>query len=378
MRRIARVCAAFLLCVFPFLCRGQAAPAQAPVPVQPAPGSSPGGADLTRLNAANPSNPASGDSTIHLDVRVTDRSGKPITGLALSDFSLLDNGQPGKILSFHAYESAAQRPDSPVQMVILFDTVNTDFNSVSFTRQQVDSFLLQNGGHLGAPTSIGWLKDDGISLQSEPSMDGNALAAQIDAYVAGLRTLARSAGVWGAIERFQFSLRILDQIVQALGNKPGRKLVVWASPGWPALNGPGFTVSSKAQQEFFSEIVELSTRLRQGHIDLYSISQGLPGPETYVYESYLKGVKKVSQADSPNLGLKVLAVQSGGLALPPSNDLAAALNLCARDADAFYSLSFEPPPADGPNEYHKLEVRIDKPGLTARTSSGYYGQPAAR
>ena len=44
----------------------------------------------------------------------------------------------------------------------------------------------------------------------------------------------------------------------------------------------------------------------------------------------------------------------------------------------FYSVSFDPPPADGPNEYHKLEVRIDKPGLSARTNTGYYDQSAGR
>ncbi len=42
---------------------------------------------------------------------------------------------------------------------------------------------------------------------------------------------------------------------------------------------------------------------------------------------------------------------------------------------AFYVLSFDGLPGDGPNEYHALEIKIDKPGLTARTRSGYYAQP---
>jgi hypothetical protein len=71
-------------------------------------------------------------------------------------------------------------------------------------------------------------------------------------------------------------------------------------------------------------------------------------------------------------------VQSGGLVIPPTNDVAGSLNTCARDAGIYYSVSFQPPPADGPNEYHKLDVHIAKPGLTARTNTGYYDQPAAR
>jgi hypothetical protein len=30
---------------------------------------------------------------------------------------------------------------------------------------------------------------------------------------------------------------------------------------------------------------------------------------------------------------------------------------------------------DGPNEYHALEIKLGKPGLTARTRTGYYAQP---
>jgi len=38
--------------------------------------------------------------------------------------------------------------------------------------------------------------------------------------------------------------------------------------------------------------------------------------------------------------------------------------------DAFYVLTFDGLAGDGPNEYHALEVKIAKPGLTVRTRSG--------
>jgi hypothetical protein len=38
-------------------------------------------------------------------------------------------------------------------------------------------------------------------------------------------------------------------------------------------------------------------------------------------------------------------------------------------------LTFNAPPAAHANEYHGLEVAIDKPGLTARTRTGFYAQP---
>ena len=93
------------------------------------------------------------------------------------------------------------------------------------------------------------------------------------------------------------------------------------------------------------------------------------------YQEFLKGVSKPSQVQAADLALQVLAVQSGGRALNSSNDMVSQIESCIADTNAWYTLSFDSPPADGPDEYHKLEVKVDKPGLTARTSTGYYAQP---
>jgi hypothetical protein len=108
---------------------------------------------------------------------------------------------------------------------------------------------------------------------------------------------------------------------------------------------------------------------------LYSVSLGEMELGTYLYESYLKGVRTPDKVNPANLALKVLAVQTGGRAVPPNNDLVGQIESCVQDAGAFYTISFNPPTADKPNEYHDLKVEIDKPGLTARTETGYYNQP---
>jgi hypothetical protein len=45
------------------------------------------------------------------------------------------------------------------------------------------------------------------------------------------------------------------------------------------------------------------------------------------------------------------------------------------DAKSFYVLSFDAAAGDGPNDYHALDLKIDKPGIMARTRTGYYAQP---
>jgi VWFA-related protein len=319
--------------------------------------------------------PSEAKGRIKLDVVVTDKSGKPVSGLGVEDFALLDNNQPGKILSFQAYDGTVQKAHPPAEVILLIDTVNLDFQAVSNTRQQIESFLLQNGGHLAAPTSIFLLTNDGVSVQPEPSLDGNAMAGELKQVEAKLRTINRSAGAWGAVERFEFSLKMLTAIVDSEGKKPGRKLLIWAGPGWPMLYGPSFNASGKSQRPLFDSIARFSTALRQARIDLYSIALGLPDFSTFLYRDYLKGVRTAEKADNPDLSLKVLAIQSGGRVLSPSNDLTGEIDTCVQDAGVFYTLSFDPPRADRANEYHDLKVTVGKPGLTARTSSGYYNQP---
>jgi hypothetical protein len=76
------------------------------------------------------------------------------------------------------------------------------------------------------------------------------------------------------------------------------------------------------------------------------------------------------------MALQVFAVNSGSLALNSGNDLAELLQKCLSDTDAYYVISFEAPAAGQRDEYHHLEIRLAKPGLSARTRQNYYAQPA--
>jgi hypothetical protein len=51
------------------------------------------------------------------------------------------------------------------------------------------------------------------------------------------------------------------------------------------------------------------------------------------------------------------------------------MNECIDNARTFYSLTFDPPFAAHADEYHSLRVDLNRPTLTAHTSTGYYDQP---
>jgi hypothetical protein len=98
------------------------------------------------------------------------------------------------------------------------------------------------------------------------------------------------------------------------------------------------------------------------------------GFRTSYYTSLLMSSPR--KLESGNLALQVLAVQSGGCVLNSGNDITNLVRSCLVDAGAFYSVSFDPPPGNPSNQYHGLQVKIGKPGLTARTRTGYYVRPS--
>jgi VWFA-related protein len=174
------------------------------------------------------------------------------------------------------------------------------------------------------------------------------------------------------------SLRQISAIAENEAKRPGRKLLIWVGPGWPMLNSNRFSFSDKDQRRYFEAIVELSTKLREARMAVYSVASiniDSDGTRRFMYQDFLKGVATPLKADTGNLSLKVLAVQSGGRILGPDNNLAEQIESCVEEANAFYTISFNPPAAEHADEYHDLKVKVSQPAVTVRTSSGYYNQP---
>lgn len=353
---------AMVVICLPFLASGQqdSAPAQNTAPAQSAAAATRGGIGRR----------------ISLDVVVNDKSGKAIAGLQQQDFAILDDKRPKPIASFQSYELSTS-DEAAVQVIFLIDAVNTSFRGVGLERQFLDKFLRQNGGQLPVPTSLVLLTDTSAG-QTEVTRDGKKLADDLQSKESGLRFIGRSQGFYGGANRVQISLSALGGLAAYEVGKPGKKLLIWLSPGWPLLSGPGVQLTQKDQEGLFDDVIRLSTDLREARITLYTIDplgvDDAGGFRTFYYKSFVKGVTSANKVQNGNLGLQVLATQSGGRVLNSSNDIAKSIADCLEDAKAFYTVSFDSAPADNPNEYHNLQVKIDKPGLTARTRTGYYAQ----
>ena len=311
--------------------------------------------------------------TIHLDVLVTSRPGVVVTGLKQADFTVLDDKTPAAITSFEAVDTNKQ----PVEAILLIDAVNTGYTEVSQERIQIDKFLRANGGRLALPVTLAVFGNEGIKMQGGYSRDGNGLADALAKYTISLREIGRSAGVEGAEERLNDSLKAVRLLAQYESQRPGRKIILWVSPGWPLLSGPRVDLSSAERAAIFNEVTWLSMTLREAQTSVYAVNPlgvGESVEEAFYYEQFTKGVKKPSEVMVGDLALQVLATETGGL-VRNSTDVSGLLQECVADNVAYYRLSFEPPPTEKRDVYHALEVTVSRPGATVSSSTGYYDEP---
>jgi VWFA-related protein len=320
-----------------------------------------------------PTTPPAKDRHIVLDVVVTDHAGNPIHGLKQGDFTVLDDKQPQAITSFREAAGVGPNADPPFQAVVVVDSVNNTYHHLEVERTMLAKFLNQTG-ELPLPTSLDCVTAKS-QKQTDPTRDGKALTKSLDSANGGLHAPIRSQGIYGAVERSDLSQRYLQELVTPEAKLPGRKLVIWLGPAWPYLSGPDITMDTKEQKILFKDIVWMSTMLRQARITLYSVDTPEELGESFYYEQFLKGVSSYKAVRPGIFTLQVLAVQSGGQVLNRSNDLGDSISRCLRDAQLYYTLAFNPPPASAADQYHNLQVKVGKTGMIVRTRTGYYAQP---
>ncbi len=187
------------------------------------------------------------EGLLHLDVAATDREGKPSPGLAVTDFTLMDNGVPQKIISFAA-SNPANEDERLTEVVLLLDEVDLGHAQLELVKNESIKFLRRNGGHLGQPTSVYWFTTSGLYASATPTTDGKALAEDVTHHRSPRTVWAipRNLDPFKTTEseryaRWDRSLRSVYAIAVERRGRPGRKLLVWMGYGWPAIRGRGNT-----------------------------------------------------------------------------------------------------------------------------------------
>ena len=339
---------------------------------------------------------------IDLHVVVTDASGKPVTGLKPEDFTVFDHGQSQKLSQFEDVQAPTADNDFVHGLVVL-DAINSGRGGVNRVRKELAKLLGQEKGPLAYPLEIVVVSETGTD-EGKPTTDRSALMKDLseltqnvhstDCYAtqpgSDMRDSRIGAEFLGQAESAQDrwyclnshlteSLNALKSLAEEQQNVNGRAILIWTGPGWPLPPNmsTGQIMGGGTMGDLSDAIFSVEAGMQQGQVTLEAVSWGkferVQGARRTGMQGSLKGAGLAEQEAA--LELPALAEQTGGLAREKSKNLADALNTCVADGEEFYSFAFDPPAARTQDEWRSIEVKVNRPGATVRTLTGYYAEP---
>ncbi len=193
----------------------------------------------------------------------------------------------------------------------------------------------------------------------------------------------------------RFSIDALKEIVDTLAGLPGRKAILYVSDGLPmraaedifhAMHDQFQNAASNAlmdglRYDLSRDFQELTNRANAHRVTFYTLEAA--GLRTYTFmdasNSSIAGGSRIDQIHFTNIQstLRLLAHETGGMALLNTNNFQPLLDRVAEDFDTYYSLGFSPGSAES-GRYNRFEVKIKgRRGLQVRTRDGYRDKPVS-
>ena len=179
------------------------------------------------------------------------------------------------------------------------------------------------------------------------------------------------------------TLAALEQIAQAYAGLPGRKVLIWASGGFPFLIEDPHSVIGMST-ELVSSYERTWRALNAANIAVYPVNaEGLVNSTYAAFD--------VTKRNAPNFGpprlgrppaydsvqqtrdtMKSFAEATGGKPCLDRNDLATCFNQATKDSDFYYMLTYYLPEEDRKPGWHKLKVSVNRKDISVRARSGFF------
>jgi VWFA-related protein len=336
-----------------------------------------------------------------LDVVVTDKTGKPVDGLAVKDFQVFEDDKPQRIRSLDSPSShtlpatsmaagitAVFDPAQPASFghspvdVLVFDQLNTHFADSSFARRCLHDYLAGQPALLPQPTTLLTVYDNHFKLLQGFTRDRDALLRAVAAapveYPWKLEVNGKAE--YGPVERLDQSLRALEEIAQSYARIPGRKNLVWVGGGFPTINPT--TIDGDDAQEVKDALQHVTDILLDTHVTLYAIDPtSTAAGMTEITDSsqaqfLLSAGDALSGGFDPfgaNDDFDRLGPVTGGRVIRGRNDIGEQIASSAYLGAHYYTIAYTPSSSsEAAAQYRKIRVVCLRPGLTASTRTGYY------
>jgi VWFA-related protein len=360
---------------------------------------------------------------VQLDAVVTDSKGKAIADLTKEDFEVLQDGKPQTITNFsfirtrlstdptaplHAMATeGGPKPAMALQtgdiratgriLALVVDDLGLSFTSIAHVRSALKKFVdtamqpgdlavvIRTGAGMGSLQQF--TSDKRLLYEAIDRVKYNALGRVGVGAFAPLGSENVGTGTMAGEQERQHVLSVgtmgaIHYIVEGLKELPGRKSVVLFSESMRIPFGNG---SNPGIQESLKRITDAANR---ASVVIYSIDPrglqytGVTAADNtmFVSSEQIAGIarQRSQYLRDSRQGMRTLATETGGLFFQDTNDIDDILRKVLDDSNGYYLLAYHPDSATfdarkGQAQFHKVLVRMKRPGLTVRSRGGFIG-----
>jgi Ca-activated chloride channel family protein len=263
--------------------------------------------------------------TVPIYATVVDGSGRLVPDLQQSDFSIADNAKPTDVSLF-------SNESQPFTAVVMLDTSASMTANLKLLNQAAEQFLLRllpvDKAQVGA-------FNDKIQLSGTFTNNRDELIGELNELFFGNPTRLNDGIAAG---------------LDALQGVDGRRVVLVFTDG-----------EDTASRASFKNVLE---RARDEEVMVYAIG---------LESEYFNGMRIVRSR--PSRDLRKISDETGGgyFELTRTADLAPTFSRVAQELRSQYLLGFAPASLDG--KVHKLDVKVNRAGMTVRARKSYLAAP---
>ena len=290
--------------------------------------------------------------TVPVYATVTDAEGRLVPDLGRDDFEILDNGKPQAISIF-------ANDIQPIMVVMMLDRSGSMVDNFRRVQEAAEQFVTRL-----LPADKARIGSFSYRIQVDP----RTFTSDRDELLRILYKELQEPGptpLWNAI----------SVGMTALTRQEGRRVVLVFTDG---ADRPGVDRATNIS------LGDLMKRAREEDVMVYGVGlagrapmggMGRRGGGWGRYPPPPGGGSSGGRTQKPDEGLSKLAAESGGgyFELDSTDDLGATFARVADELHRQYAMGFSPEKLDG--KTHKLEVRVKKPGMTARARKSYVATP---
>ena len=370
-----------------------------------------------------PSQPAprfrTGVDLVVLDASVLDSERRPVRGLTAEDFTVLENGRPQPIKTFSAIELPDVVEEVPVAwmrdvqpdvsrndtlssrrivVLVLDDATPMPAEEVPRVKTMARRVIERLGPEDLAAVVFAFNKKAG----QEFTTDRARLLAAVDKFNGGIDKQViegpynpdplQQTVVSVPFDQFNpkalqlyssvvGTLRVLSEYLADLPER--RKALIFASVGLPLdieaaqprlislenMSGD----AAAAAQSLFQGLEKAFEAAQRANVNIYSLDPGGLRAPAGRYDVFAGTGELAASPGTLNRDfLYALSANTGGFTLTDTNEIDKAITQILRENASYYLLGYEPPNPRAEGRFRRVEVRVNRPGLTVRARSGYY------